>query len=76
MSWFFRARELADGRWDCYFGSQTLGTHPNLAVALHHLVEAAIALGGRENFSFHLHHRDGRMEIRPARDLVPGEELE
>jgi hypothetical protein len=73
MSWFLRAVEQHDGRWTCRFGREELGTHPTLPVALHHLVEIAIELGGRENFDFHLHHLDGTFEHRPATDPVPGE---
>jgi hypothetical protein len=74
MTWFLRADEQPDGRWTCRLGSLELGTYPNLVLALYNLVETAHECGGRENFKFHLHHRDGRLEIRAATDPVPGEE--
>jgi len=73
MTWFLRAVEQPDGRWTCRLGSQELGTHKNLTVALHNLVETAIELGGRDNFTFYLHHLDGSLERQPATDPVPGE---
>jgi hypothetical protein len=66
MTWFFTAVERPDGQWVCRFGPEQLGTYLNLTVALHHLVETAIALGGRSMFSFRLHHLDGTIESRPA----------
>ena len=74
MAWYFKAIEQAQGRWACRFGAQDLGTYPNLTVALHQMVEAAVALGGRQHFAFHLHYLDGGVEVRPGADPVPGED--
>jgi hypothetical protein len=74
VSWFLKAVERDDGRWECRLGREVLGVRPTLVSALYVLVETAIALGGREMFTFHLHHRDGVVEHRPATDVVPGEE--
>jgi hypothetical protein len=73
MSWYLRADEQQDGSWVCRFGSQQFGTLPTRTLALHLLAEAATLLGGREIFSFYLHHVDGKVEARPASDPVPGE---
>jgi hypothetical protein len=74
MTWFLRADQHPDGRWTCRMGSLELGTFPNLVVTLCNLVETSYEFGGRENFRFRLHHNDGRVEVRPATDPVPGED--
>jgi hypothetical protein len=71
--WYLRALEQQDGQWACRFGPEQFGTYPTLTSALQHMAEAAIALGGRELFSFHLYRRDGSFERRLGSDPVPGE---
>lgn len=73
MSWYLRAVQQRDGSWVCRFGHQEFGTMPNLTLALHQMAEAATQLGGRDIFTFHLHHLDGKVEARHASDPVPGE---
>ena len=72
--WYLKAIELHDGRWECRFGREDLGTRPTREAALYLLAAAATLLGGREIFGFYLYHRDGRTESLDAAAPLPGED--
>jgi hypothetical protein len=64
MAWFFRAIEMAGGRWECHHGARVFDEHLTLTEALEHL--RALAADQPEAAQLFVHTLDGQVRWEGA----------